>query len=439
MSAFFVSSRSARTARGPVPDVDTATPSVVLKLGDNPFDHGGLGAARSLGRLGVTVYAVDRSTGTPPLASRYVRGRWLWHPDPDDAGQVREGLMRLAERIGRPAVLIPTDDLSAVFLAEEGEALRPWFLFPDQPSGLPRRVIDKYALFSLCRELDVPCVATELVRSVEEAEEFAARVGFPLVVKVRVPWQSSDGGPIRRTTILGSRQELVAFFRHVRAGDGMLVQEHIPGGRGHDWFFHGYCDGASQCRPAFTGVKERSYPAHAGPTALGRATRNPELVAEVRDLLGRLSYRGILDLDMRLDARDGRYKLLDFNPRLGAQFRVFRDSAGVDVAVAAHLDLTGRPVPHGAQIDGRAFLVENYDLPATFDYWRRGELDPYRWLNSVRGVDELAWFAWDDLRPFGLMCRRVGGRIGRRMIHKYRRQLPGNPPADSKKPSAAAS
>ena len=347
--------------------------------------------------------------------------------------------MRLAERIGRPSVLIPTDDLSAAFLAEKGTDLRSCFLFPDQPPDLPRRVIDKYGLFSLCRDLDVPCVATELVRSVEEAEEFAARVGFPLVVKVRVPWQSPDGGVVRRTTIVGSGRELAALFSHVRVEDGMLVQEHIPGGRGHDWFFHGYCDSASRCRPAFTGVKERSYPAHAGPTALGRAAPNPELVAEVRDLLARLSYRGILDLDVRLDARDGRYKLLDFNPRLGAQSRVFRDSAGVDVAVAAHLDLTGRPVPHGVQIDGRAFLVENYDVPATFDYWRRGELDPSRWLRSVRGVDELAWFAWDDLRPFGLMCRQVGGRIGRRIVHRYGRRRSGNLPPTSKKPSAALS
>ncbi|WP_210440876.1 carboxylate--amine ligase [Nocardioides xinjiangensis] len=421
MSAFLVPARSARAARGPVPDVDTATPAVVLKLGDNPFDHGGLGAARSLGRLGVPVYAVDRSAGTPPLASRYVRGRWVWQPNVDDTDQVREGLMRLAERIGRPSVLVPTDDLSAVFLAEEGAGLRPYFLFPDQPPDLPRRVIDKYTLFSLCRDLDVPCVATELVRSVEEAEEFAARVGFPLLVKVRVPWHSPDRGPVRRTTIVCSGPELAAVFTHVSAEDGMLVQEHIPGGAGHDWFFHGYCDGASRCRPAFTGVKERSYPAHAGPTALGRAATNPELVAEVRDLLARLSYRGILDIDIRLDPRDNRYKLLDFNPRLGAQSRVFRDSAGVDVAVAAHLDLTGRPVPPVDQIDGRVFLVENYDVPASFDYWRRGELDPRRWLSSVRDVDELAWFAWDDLRPFGLMCRRVGGRAGRRMLARYGR------------------
>ena len=51
-----------------------------------------------------------------------------------------------------------------------------------------------------------------------------------------------------------------------RSGDGLMLQEYIPGGPGHDWFFHGYCDADSVCRPAFTGRKERSYPAGAGLT-----------------------------------------------------------------------------------------------------------------------------------------------------------------------------
>ena len=140
-----------------------------------------------------------------------------------------------------------------------------------------------------------------------------------------------------------------------------MLQEFIPGGPGHDWFFHGYCDASSTCRPAFTGVKERSYPADAGLTSLGRSAPNDDLREEITALLARLGYRGLLDLDIRLDERSGQYNLLDFNPRLGAQFRLFRDTAGTDVALAAYLDLTGQPIPPGEQVNGRRFLVENYD------------------------------------------------------------------------------
>ena len=137
---------------------------------------------------------------------------------------------------------------------------------------------------------------------------------------------------------------------------------------------------------------------------------------QVITLLAKLAYRGILDLDIRLDERTGEYHLLDFNPRLGAQFRLFRDTAGTDVALAAYLDLTGQPIPPGDQVNGRAFLVENYDPISALSHLRHGDLTPRAWLASLRTVDETAWFARDDLRPFGLMCLRMGWRLASRPL-----------------------
>lgn len=407
-------------------DVDTTTPVVVLKLDPNVFHHGALGVIRSLGRLGVPAYVVHEERFTPASASRYLRGGWLWRPDPADVERVCDGLRRLAERIGRPAVLIPTDDAGALFLAEHGQPLRRWFRFPGPQRDLPRRLADKYALFELCRELGVPCATATLATSSADAEEFVERVGLPVVAKLPRPWRTghSRANTTRSTTVVRTRDELTRLFRSPGHGrePQLMLQEYLPGGPGHDWFFHGYCDAASTCRPAFTGVKERSYPAHAGLTSLGRSAVNDRLADQVTRLLGRLSYRGIMDLDLRWDARDDQYKLLDFNPRIGAQFRLLRDDAGVDVAIAAHLDLTGRPVPHGALVPGRGFLVENYDPLAAFGYWRRGELDLWTWGRSLRTVHELAWFARDDLRPFGLMCLRMCWRAVRRPFDRRPRR-----------------
>ena len=164
-----------------------------------------------------------------------------------------------------------------------------------------------------------------------------------------------------------------------------MLQEYIPGGPGRDWFFHGYCDAGRPVRPAFTGVKDRSYPAHAGLTSLGRSVPNSRLRDRSTGCSARLGYRGIVDLDLRLDPRDGQYKLLDFNPRLGAQFRLFRDTAGLDVVRAAYLDLTGQPVAGRRRWPGRRFLVENYDPLGALGYWRGGELGPRSWLRRCAG------------------------------------------------------
>jgi len=398
---------------------DWSTPAVVLKFDQNRLHHGSLGVVRSLGRLGVPVYGVHEGPWAPAASSRYLAGRFFWQPRPDDPQRTLSGLFDLASRIGRRAVLYATDDAGAIFLAEHGDALRDAFAFPRPPADLPRQLAGKYSMFQLCRDLGVPTPQATLAWSPGEASGFAGRVGFPLIAKLTTPWRGagsagascSPGRALRSTTIIRTPEELRDVCdRAGRADAGLMLQEYIPPAPGQDWFFHGYVDQAGRCVPAFTGVKDRSYPAYAGLTSLGRAVPNSRVAAQVTGMTAAIGFRGIVDLDLRFDPRDAQYKLLDFNPRLGAQFRLFTTDTGVDVARAAYLDLTGQPAVAGEMTRGRRFLVENYDPLGAVGYWRRGELGLRSWVRSLRRVDEVAWLARDDLRPFVLMCARMAWR-----------------------------
>lgn len=393
--------------------IDPSTPAVVLKLDANVMHHGGLGVIRSLGRRGVPVYGVHEGWWAPAASSRYLAGRCFWRPSAEDVERVLAGLDLLAERIGRPAVLLTTDDAGALLLAEHGAGLRGRYLFPDPPADLPRRLAGKRTLGELCEERGVGAPEAASPASPADARLFAARVGYPLVAKLATPWRA--GKDLRSTTIVEHPGELEALQRATAAaGIELLLQEHLPGGPGDDWFVHGYADAASQCRVIFTGSKERAYPAHAGLTAYGTSRRNPRLAEEMAAFVAAVGYRGIFDLDLRRDPRDDRYKLLDFNPRLGAQFRLFQDAGGIDVALAQYLDLTGQRFDAAEPVDGRHFLVESYDPLCALSYWRSGELTLRAWAGSLAKVDEAAWFAADDLRPFGLMCVRMGVRLATR-------------------------
>jgi D-aspartate ligase len=400
--------------------VDTSTPAVVLKFEPNVMHHGVLGVIRSLGRIGVPVYGVHEDPYAPAASSRYLAGRCFWQPSPADVDRVVTGLLRLADHIGRASVLITTDDASAIFLAEHGGELRQRFFFPDPPRDLPRRLGSKYSLYQACLDLSLAAPQATLPSSLGEAQKFASAVGYPLIAKLTTPWTMYRG--LHSTSVLAGQLELNDIYRRFeQSGEGLMLQEYVPGGRGHDWFFDGYCDADSICRPAFTGIKERSYPASAGFASFGRSVANEKLREQFTSLLTRLGYRGLLDLDIRLDARDRQYKLLDFNPRLGAQFRLFRDTAGTDLALAAYLDLTGQLIPPGEQVNGRTFLLENWDPLSALANWRRGELSLRAWMSSLRGVDETAWFARDDLRPFGLICLRMGWRLAKSPLARARR------------------
>ena len=393
---------------------DWSTPAVVLKFDQNMLHHGSLGVIRSLGRLGVPVYGVHEGAWAPAASSRYLSGRFFWQPHPDDPQRTLSGLLDLASRIGRRAVLYATDDAGAIFLAEHGDVLRDAFAFPRPPADLPRQLAGKYSMFQLCRELGVPTPQAILAWSPGEAAGFAAQAGFPLIAKLTTPWRgggTASGPPLRSTTIVRTPHELREICaRALEASTGLMLQEYIPPAPGQDWFFHGYVDQAGRCAPAFTGVKDRSYPAYAGLTSLGRSVPNSRVAGQVTAMAAAIGFRGLVDLDLRFDPRDAQYKLLDFNPRLGAQFRLFTTGTGLDVARAAYLDLTGQPAEAGEMTRGRRFLVENYDPLGAVGYWRRGELGLRSWVASLRRVDEVAWLARDDLRPFGLMCARMAWR-----------------------------
>ena len=162
--------------------------------------------------------------------------------------------------------------------------------------------------------------------------------------------------------------------------------------------------------------------------------------------LGGLEVRGggILDIGYRYDARDGRYKLLDPNPRIGSSFRLFVGRDGLDVARALYLDLNGLPVPASPFPDGRKWIVEDQDIESTLDYMAEGTLGPGGWAASLRGVEEGAWFAWDDPAPFVRIAGRLLGQAGRHAWHRVARrhrqplptpQLEGTHEARTEEPS----
>ncbi|MFL5994053.1 MAG: ATP-grasp domain-containing protein [Streptomyces sp.] len=385
---------------------DSRVPAVLLRIDPNPFHHGTLGAVRSLGRAGLEVHLVADCAGSPVRASRFVR---QLHPPPPpgaSAADIAVVLRQVAARIAGPAVLIPMDDASAVAVGRLREELAPSYLLPQQPPALPERVADKAELAAVCAAADIPHPETVVPASAGEAAAAAWRLGLPVVAKWSRPWLLPTKSGLRSTVVVRSPQEAhELYLRTEEAGSRLLLQAFLPSGPDRDWFFHGYAARTGAVIGGGPGVKERSWPRAAGLTAVGRWRSNPDVQALAERLTGALGYRGILDLDFRRCGTTGAYHLLDFNPRPGAQFRLFADSADLDVVRALHLDLTHRPLPKGSPLPGRAFVVENYS--------------PLTLLRPAPDGRELAWHAEDDREPGrvmrGLWARHVSRRVRERL------------------------
>ena len=408
----------------PDPGLDVDVPVLFVRIGRYPLHHGTVGAVRSLGRLGVPVYAITEDRGTPAALSRHLTGYFVWPTSGSEPrGELLAGLRqiggRLAERAGAPVVAVATDDEAAVLLAENRGRLADVFRLPPVEPGLPGRLADKQSLFELCREHGVPAPGTVTVESAAGLREAVDRFGLPVVVKNAAPWSRLAAPVVGSTTVLRAARDVPALVAALeRSGGGrLIVQEYLApqgGGprRAPDWFAHVYrpADGGGPL--VFTGLKLHGWPPGGGVTARGVALPNRALAEAAARVCERFGYRGIADMDWRYDPRDQRLKLVDFNPRLGAQAQVFRTDAGVDLVRALHLDLTGRAIPAGRQIDGRELVVEHLDAAASLAALARGRSGAPR-LAAVRR--EAAWFAWDDPLPFAAATARFGALALRRL------------------------
>lgn len=382
---------------------DTSTPVVIFKL----FEHCGAGIMRSLGRLGISVHGIDPDPWNPGLRSRYCRGRFIRNLEDASPDEALRFLFEVGGKIGGRPILLSNGDLPSLFLADHAPELRDAYLIQTPAAELVRSLSDKRQMYFMAKKYGVPTAETVFPQSRRDVLEFleSGRAAFPIMLKGMnsALLQQRTG---LRMIIVRDEKELLEKYDQLEdpSNPNLMLQEYIPGGDDSVWMFNGYFNAQSDCLVGFTGRKLRQYPVYTGMTALGICLENEFVDKATRHFMKQINYKGILDIGYRYDARDGQYKLLDVNPRVGATFRLFVGDNGLDVVRALYLDLTGQPVPHSHLREGRKWVVEDNDFISFRNYRRDGKLTFQEWITSFRGVQETAWFAWDDPVPFLIRC-----------------------------------
>lgn len=139
----------------------------------------------------------------------------------------------------------------------------------------------------------------------------------PVVIKSR---RSSGGAGVYVKVAFNLGQFIkcyrdISFLKSVAGIDIFekpVVQEYIPG-KTHDYlgmFNKGVL------RACLTRVREVTYPLYAGTGAVNRTTDFNELKELRTKLLTCAGYHGAAQLETKLDPRDGRFKLIEINPKL---------------------------------------------------------------------------------------------------------------------------
>ena len=381
-------------------DINNQTPVVIMK-----HHHGGLGIARSLGRLGVPVYAIHAYAEEPTMFTKYCKEKIVWDLERRPQNESLAFLTDLGKRIGK-SILISTSDATTEFVAQNADVLSEYFLFPRLSPELIKSLTCKKQMYLLAKKHAIFTPKALFPKNREELMQLSRTITYPVMFKgIDGTVLKMDGRP--KMMRIDSAEELIEAYNSYEDPDDpkYMLQEFIPGGEDSVWMFNGVFDEQSNCLFGITGKKIRQYPAYKGATSLGICLKNEEVYETTCRFMKAIGYKGILDIGYRYDARDGQYKVLDINPRIGSSFRLFVGTGEMDVVRVLYLHLTGQPIPQSSIIEGRKWMVENQDLVSSIEYFRDGKLKFSEFIASFKGVKELTWFAMDDPKPFLKFCR----------------------------------
>jgi D-aspartate ligase len=377
-----------------------------------------LSAARSLGRSGRAVHVlVDRPGHAPVVNSRYVSSCL-----PALDGVDRTAQWRAWFRTG-PAgsVVLPCGDIGLTFVAHHRDELIDQGYRP-VPAADPvvLAMLDKQRTFELARAAGVEAPRVASVSSVEDLDRLMEDISFPCAFKPRRSHQNVTG---RKGIIVRDRDELNDTYRWLcSVSADMLVTEIVPGVDDTYCSYYSYLDDDGAPLVHFTKRKIRQYPPVFGDLGSFHSTRWYPDAAEIGlGFFQSIGLRGIGNVEFKRDARDGRLKLIECNPRLTAATELVRRS-GVDLAEMGYQRALGRPVDPIWQFKTGMYLwLPGLDFQAYRAYRRQGTLSTARWLASVARPQTLTVFSPGDLGP----AAGAAGQFARRGLRRTRRVLRG--------------
>lgn len=359
-------------------------------------EYTALGIVRSLGRRGIPV-AIMAGDHRIAATSRYVRRRIPWS-DTSDAGRVAQLLSLATEHTWAGWTLFASSDRSARLVAEHHAELSSYFRLTTAPWDVVRWAYDKRLTYQLCAELGIDAPWTAYPRSLAEAA--ALDPEYPVILKPAVKEQYNRFTRAK-AWLVRDRGELLARYADaatlVAAGE-IMVQEVIPGGGEAQFSYCALCDRGEPLAITIA-RRTRQYPLDFGAgSTFVETVECPAIEESARRFVEAIGYSGLIELESKYDHRDGRYKLMDANPRAWA-WHSLAQRAGVDFPYLLWQQAHGESINPARARVGERWLRGTTDVPAAIAGIRRGSLAPATYLRSLRPPLELALLQLDDPVP----------------------------------------
>jgi len=360
-------------------------------------DFQGLGIARSLGRRGIPVCVIDDELSISGF-SRYVAHAVRVAELKDEQVTV-DTLLALGRRLGlRGWVLYPTREETVAAVSRHRGALLEAFRVPTPDWATVQWAWDKRRTYRLAADLGIPTPRTWYPCDAAGIEAVDAEPPFAVKPAIKEHFIYATKAKAWRADSRTELRDLVRKAAELTGPDGVMVQELIPGNGDCQY---AYCAFVKE-RKAIGSMTVRRTRQH--PPEFGRASTYvetidlPELEEESLRFLRAIDYYGLVEVEFKLDPRDGRYKLLDVNARTWG-YHTLGSRAGVDFPFLLFADQVGERVEPCRSQQGVCWIRLATDIPTAVAELVRRRIDVGAYVRSLRRANTEAVFARDDPLP----------------------------------------
>ena len=352
-----------------------------------------LATVRSLGRAGFAVDVLNSQHNTPAFQSRFCNEALITPPNVDEDAYLTFMLLRL--RAVSTLTVLPCDDVTATLLSRHRERFEEFTQLAVPPHASLVEATDKSSLVRLAEKIGLPTPRTVHPQTRDDAIRYAQELEYPIILKGAHGWGAQHVRLVRDAAGFLPALDAIAALENGRIP---MLQEFIPGtGYGVSTLFR-YGEPRAlftHARVAEYDVQSRDSP-YSCPTAV--SCREPELVRMTVRLFAALQWHGLGMVEWRRDSRNGRFYLMEVNPRL---------VGSTDLAIRCGVDLPSlqcRMVRDGdvqPVLEHAAGVRMHWLVP---DGLRHLLARPGQAMRSALRRTATDW-SWSDLRPHWLQLR----------------------------------
>ncbi|MBI4547774.1 MAG: hypothetical protein HY707_07335 [Ignavibacteriae bacterium] len=361
-----------------------------------------LAAARSLGRRGIEVYALDE----PASYARHSRYcKWIPLKDRDGSGISRptvwyRWLMEEGVKTLQGAVLIPGSDHGLEIIGRHYEELKKNYIVTETDPNVLSSMLDKAKTYELAGKIGILTPKMWSAHSADDITRIMDEIPYPCAVKPRHSYKFMEHFPGKKLFVAHNHTEMLEIINNVKRYNlEVIINEIIPGKEDAYCSYYTYLDEDGKPLFHFTKRKLRQYPVGFGNGTYHCTDWNPEVAKLGLEFFQKIGYRGLGNVEFKLDARDAKLKLIECNSRLTLVTELIRQS-GLDLPLLLYQRATKQPPP---PLNG--YRKELYTVLPVVDFLafrelhRRGELSWFQWLRSLRHKFCFLHFAWHDPLP----------------------------------------